>query len=101
MSGPAPIHVGTASWSEPEFVKAGWYPPGLAAGRRLEFYAAHFDMVELNSSFYAIPADEDVRAVGGRDAARLPLRREVPPPAFPSRHEGRRSAPGLARRLPT
>ncbi len=50
------IRVGTASWSEPEFVKAGWYPPGLPAGRRLPFYAEHFDMVELNSSFYAIPA---------------------------------------------
>ena len=51
----ATIRVGTASWSEPEFVRAGWYPTGLAAGRRLEFYAGHFDMVELNSSFYAIP----------------------------------------------
>ncbi len=50
------IRVGTASWSEPEFVKAGWYPKGLAAGQRLPFYAQQFDMVELNSSFYAIPA---------------------------------------------
>ena len=52
----ANIRVGTASWSEPEFVKAGWYPPGLPAGRRLPFYAERFDTVELNSSFYAIPA---------------------------------------------
>ncbi len=52
----AAIRVGTASWSEPEFVKAGWYPKGLAAGQRLAFYAQHFDYVELNSSFYAIPA---------------------------------------------
>ena len=50
------IRIGTASWSEPEFVKAGWYPKGLPAGQRLPFYAQHFDMVELNSSFYAIPA---------------------------------------------
>ena len=49
------IRVGTASWSEPEFVKAGWYPPGLPAGQRLGFYSERFDMVELNSSFYAIP----------------------------------------------
>ena len=54
-SAPA-IRVGTASWSEPEFAKAGWYPPGLPAGRRLPFYAQRFDMVELNSSFYAIPS---------------------------------------------
>ncbi len=50
------IRVGTASWSAPEFVKAGWYPKGLPAGARLPSYAQHFDMVELNSSFYAIPS---------------------------------------------
>lgn len=26
------IRVGIASWSEPEFVKAGWYPKGLTGG---------------------------------------------------------------------
>jgi uncharacterized protein YecE (DUF72 family) len=50
------VRIGTASWTEPEFIKAGWYPPGLPAGERLAFYAERFDMVELNSSFYAIPA---------------------------------------------
>lgn len=57
MSVPANVRVrvGTASWSDPEFVRAGWYPPKLAAGRRLDYYAARFDMVELNSSFYAVP----------------------------------------------
>ena len=49
------IRVGTASWSEPEFIKAGWYPAGLLAGQRLSYYAGQFDLVELNSSFYAIP----------------------------------------------
>ena len=52
----AAIRVGTASWSEPEFVKSGWYPKGLPAGHRLPYYAQFFDYVELNSSFYAIPA---------------------------------------------
>lgn len=52
----ASIRVGTASWSEPEFAKAGWYPKGLPAGQRLAYYAQFFDYVELNSSFYAIPA---------------------------------------------
>ena len=54
-STPVSIRVGTASWSEPEFVRAGWYPPGLAAGKQLQYYAHHFDLVELNSSFYAMP----------------------------------------------
>lgn len=56
MSTSAPIRVGTASWTEPEFIKAGWYPAGLPANGRLAYYAERFDMVELNSSFYAIPA---------------------------------------------
>ena len=47
--------MGIASWSEPEFVKAEWYPKGLPAVQELPFYAERFDMVELNSSFYAIP----------------------------------------------
>ena len=53
--------MGTASWSEPEFIRAGWYPPGLAPGRRLDYYAHRFDLVELNSSFYALPAVAQVQ----------------------------------------
>ena len=48
------IRVGTSSWADPGFVKE-WYPRGMAAKERLPWYARHFDMVELNSSFYAIP----------------------------------------------
>ena len=49
------IRIGTSSWSDPGFV-ADWYPPGLPARARLGWYAAHFDYVEVNSTFYAIPA---------------------------------------------
>jgi uncharacterized protein YecE (DUF72 family) len=59
--GPAPrrgragrIRVGTASWSDPGFV-ADWYPKRLPAQERLPWYARHFDLVEVNSSFYAVP----------------------------------------------
>ncbi len=34
------MRVGVSSWSDPEFVRAGWYPPELPPGRRLDFYAA-------------------------------------------------------------
>ncbi len=51
----AKILVGTASWSDPEFLR-DWYPHGLSAGERLGYYAKRFEMVELNSSFYSIPA---------------------------------------------
>ena len=48
------ILVGTASWSDPGFVEH-WYPPGMAAGDRLSWYAQQFEMVEVNSSFYSMP----------------------------------------------
>ena len=44
------ILVGTASWSDPGFVEH-WYPKKMPAGDRLAWYAQHFEMVEVNSSF--------------------------------------------------
>jgi uncharacterized protein YecE (DUF72 family) len=52
------VLVGTASWTDPEFIKAGWYPAEIkndAAGR-LRYYADHFPMVEVNATFYALPS---------------------------------------------
>lgn len=48
------ILVGTASWSDPGFVER-WYPKKMAAGERLAWYAQHFDLVEVNSTFYSAP----------------------------------------------
>jgi uncharacterized protein YecE (DUF72 family) len=53
------IVVGTSSWADPGFVDA-WYPPGLAARDRLRWYAGHFDGVEVNSTWYALPAERTV-----------------------------------------
>jgi uncharacterized protein YecE (DUF72 family) len=58
-AGVGEILVGTASWSDPGFVER-WYPPGLPATDRLPWYAQHFDMVEVNSTFYSVP---DARTV--------------------------------------
>ena len=65
MSG---ILVGTASWTDPEFIKAGWYPPEVKndAEGRLRYYAERFPMVEVNASFYALPTVETVAAWGER-----------------------------------
>src|SRR5919202_839904 len=54
------IVVGTASWADPGFVEE-WYPPGLPARDRLPYYAERFDGVEVNSTFYAVPAASTVR----------------------------------------
>ena len=48
------ILVGTSSWADPGFVEE-WYPQGMPARERLPWYADRFEIVELNSSFYAIP----------------------------------------------
>ncbi len=48
------IRVGTSSWADPGFI-AEWYPPGLSARERLTFYAQHFDVVEVNATFYGLP----------------------------------------------
>jgi len=53
------IFVGTASWSDPAFVQH-WYPKGMRAHERLGWYAQHFEMVEVNSTFYSVP---DLRMV--------------------------------------
>jgi uncharacterized protein YecE (DUF72 family) len=48
------ILVGTASWSDPGFVEC-WYPKKMPTGERLGWYAQHFDLVEVNSTFYSVP----------------------------------------------
>jgi uncharacterized protein YecE (DUF72 family) len=55
----AKVYTGTASWTDPGFV-ADWYPKGLRPADRLRWYADHFSLVEINSSFYAVPRIENV-----------------------------------------
>src|SRR6266550_2432596 len=50
------IKVGISSWTEPTLVKSGWYPPtATTAEDRLRYYASKFPIVEVDSTFYAIP----------------------------------------------
>src|SRR5207248_7376871 len=50
------IKVGISSWTEPTLVKSGWYPPtATTAEDRLRYYASKFPVVEIDSTFYAIP----------------------------------------------
>ena len=54
---PGRIRVGISSWTEPTLIKAGtFYPPdATTAEDRLRFYATKFPIVEVDSTFYAIP----------------------------------------------
>ena len=51
------IRTGTCSWTEKTLIQSGqFYPPDArTAEARLRFYATHFDTVEVDSTYYAIP----------------------------------------------
>lgn len=54
---PSRILVGTASWTDKSLVQSGrFYPKGASAEERLRFYASRFGMVEVDSSYYALPS---------------------------------------------
>ena len=51
------ILVGTASWADKSLVDSGkFYPPDVTSPEeRLRYYASQFPMVEVDSSYYAMP----------------------------------------------
>jgi uncharacterized protein YecE (DUF72 family) len=51
------IQVGTCSWTEKSLIQSGeFYPKTVnTAEFRLKFYAEHFNVVEVDSTYYAIP----------------------------------------------
>lgn len=54
------FRVGTASWTDPTLLESGFYPPtATTAEARLRFYAQHFDTVEVDSTFYALPNERN------------------------------------------
>ena len=48
------VRIGTCSFADEALLK-NWYPRGLASKERLRYYAAHFDTVEVDSTFYRLP----------------------------------------------
>ena len=55
------LYIGTASWTDKTLIESGrFYPKGVStAEARLRFYAERFDTVEVDSSYYAIPAERN------------------------------------------
>ena len=51
------IRIGTSGWNYPHW-KELFYPKGLSRNKWLEFYAEHFDTVELNVTFYRLPSEK-------------------------------------------
>ena len=55
------ILIGTSSWTDPTLVKDGnFYPAGTkTAEARLKFYATHFPLVEVDSTYYFPPSEKN------------------------------------------
>ncbi len=53
------VLVGTASWTEKTLLESGdFYPPTVKSPEdRLRYYARHFPLVEVDATFYALPAE--------------------------------------------
>lgn len=58
--GGAEIRTGTCSWTDPTLVKGtDWYPrKSMSAAERLAFYAAHYPVVEVDSTYYWPPTPQ-------------------------------------------
>jgi uncharacterized protein YecE (DUF72 family) len=56
----ADVHVGTSGWSYPSW-KPAFYPAGTDAKEFLPYYASRLTTVELNTTGYRLPAEEQFR----------------------------------------
>ena len=88
------IRVGTCSWTDPSLIKAKtFYPRGCStAEKRLAFYASQFPVVEVDSSFFAMPQPQHAALWAERTPAgfqfnvkafRLLTGHQTPPEVFP------------------
>ena len=60
----ARLFIGVASWTDPSMTAPGvFYPNGVTKPEaRLRYYASRFPIVEVDSTYYAIPARKLVSA---------------------------------------
>ena len=55
------MHVGTSGWNYNHW-KDVFYPRKMPSSDLLSYYAGHFTTVEINNSFYQVPAEETLQA---------------------------------------
>ena len=64
------ILVGTAGWTDRSLIASGWYPADANnAEKRLRYYARQFPLVEVDATYYALPAEQTARAWAERTPA--------------------------------
>src|SRR6202453_118979 len=57
------VKVGTAGWTDPTLIASGWYPREASTPeKRLRFYAGQFPLVEVDATYYALPAEQTAKA---------------------------------------
>jgi uncharacterized protein YecE (DUF72 family) len=58
------VASGTAGWTDKTLLKCGRFYPNevKTAEQRLKHYARHFSMVEVDATYYALPAERTTRA---------------------------------------
>src|SRR5262245_1187765 len=61
------VRVGTASWTDRALIASGWSPPQAAApGQRLRVRPRQFPLVEVDATYYALPAEQTAQAWAAR-----------------------------------
>jgi uncharacterized protein YecE (DUF72 family) len=61
------IRVGTAGWTDKTLIDSGWYPDDASnPEKRLKYYASQFPLVEVDSAYYALPAERTAEAWAAR-----------------------------------
>jgi uncharacterized protein YecE (DUF72 family) len=64
------ITVGTASWTDRTLIESGWYPREASTpAKRLQYYARQFPLVEVDSTYYALPAERTAASWAERTPA--------------------------------
>jgi uncharacterized protein YecE (DUF72 family) len=69
--GEHPVLTGSCSWADKTLVQEGdWYPrKTMSAEERLRYYAAHFPLTEVDSTYYAPPSEQQARLWAERTPA--------------------------------
>jgi uncharacterized protein YecE (DUF72 family) len=71
------LRIGTQGWNYADWV-GGFYPGGTKPAAFLATYARAFDVVEVDSTFYAIPAAKTVRGWAERTPPGFTFTLKVP-----------------------
>ncbi|HEY7877627.1 MAG TPA: DUF72 domain-containing protein [Gemmatimonadaceae bacterium] len=74
---PSTVHIGTQGWNYDAWV-GPFYPPDTRPPDFLAVYARAFDTVEVDSTFYAVPAEKTVRGWAERTPGHFTFALKLP-----------------------